>query len=393
VIKKYNVMKLLNPSHIGGSKMKKFSIIAVLMLIVFADISFAQLAKDSWAVGLGFNYPRYVTVNITPDNSNYGGYLSLQRNFSEHFGVRLSGGYSHMTGLWTNPSAIDITTSTNVISGDVDFLYYLIPCESISPYFVGGIGGAYRMLKNQATPIIDENQLVAQLNFGFGVEWNIDPEWRIVTEFDYHIVANSEFDGAIGTTLYEDNRVATTAVEHDSYMGIKVGALYYFSQGEPSKNCQLASGIKEEPKDMTDYDRINEMIKKSIPKEVIKEVVVDRPSKASSDKWVLIGVNFDFNSSKLKGEAFPILYDAVKTLLKNPDIKVEIAGYCDYVGSDAYNKKLSQRRAETVKAYLESKGVAAARLTAVGYGKTDFVADNKTAEGRAMNRRIEFKVQ
>jgi OOP family OmpA-OmpF porin len=364
VIKKYNVMKLLNPSHIGGSKMKKFSIIAVLMLIVFADISFAQLAKDSWAVGLGFNYPRYVTVNITPDNSNYGGYLSLQRNFSEHFGVRLSGGYSHMTGLWTNPSAIDITTSTNVISGDVDFLYYLIPCESISPYFVGGIGGAYRMLKNQATPIIDENQLVAQLNFGFGVEWNIDPEWRIVTEFDYHIVANSEFDGAIGTTLYE-----------------------------PSKNCQLASGIKEEPKDMTDYDRINEMIKKSIPKEVIKEVVVDRPSKASSDKWVLIGVNFDFNSSKLKGEAFPILYDAVKTLLKNPDIKVEIAGYCDYVGSDAYNKKLSQRRAETVKAYLESKGVAAARLTAVGYGKTDFVADNKTAEGRAMNRRIEFKVQ
>jgi OOP family OmpA-OmpF porin len=80
-------------------------------------------------------------------------------------------------------------------------------------------------------------------------------------------------------------------------------------------------------------------------------------------------------------------------LLKNPDIKVEIAGYCDYVGSDAYNKKLSQRRAETVKAYLESKGVAAARLTAVGYGKTDFVADNKTAEGRAMNRRIEFKVQ
>jgi OOP family OmpA-OmpF porin len=373
--------------------MKKFSIIAVLMLVVFADISFAQLAKDSWAVGLGFNYPRYVTVNITPDNTNYGGFLSLQRNFSEHFAVRFSGGYSHMIGLWTNAVGTEITTSTNAITGDLDFLYYLIPCESISPYFVGGIGGAYRMLKNKASDV-DDNELVGELNAGFGVEWNIDPEWRIVTEFDYHLVANSEFDGAYGSTLYEDGRVATTPVdEHDSYMGIKVGALYYFNQGEPSKNCQLYSGIKEEPKDMTDYDRINEMIKKSIPKEVIKEVVVERPSKASSDKWVLIGVNFDFNSSKLKGEAYPILYDAAKTLLRNPDIKVEIAGYCDYIGSDAYNIKLSQRRAETVKDYLESKGVAATRLKAVGYGKTDFVADNKTAEGRAMNRRIEFKVQ
>ena len=386
-------MKLLNPSHIGGSKMKKFSIIAVLMLVVFADISFAQLAKDSWAVGLGFNYPRYYSVNITPDNSNYGGYLSLQRNFSEHFAVRFSGGYSHMIGLWTNAVGTEITTSTSAITGDLDFLYYLMPCESISPYFVGGIGGAYRMLKNKASDV-DDNELVGELNAGFGVEWNIDPEWRIVTEFDYHLTANTEFDGAIGSTLYEDGRVATTAVdEHDSYMGVKVGALYYFNQGEPSKNCQLYSGIKEEPKDMTDYDRINEMIKKSIPKEVIKEVVVERPSKASSDKWVLIGVNFDFNSSKLKGEAYPILYDAAKTLLRNPDIKVEIAGYCDYIGSDAYNIKLSQRRAETVKDYLESKGVAATRLKAVGYGKTDFVADNKTAEGRAMNRRIEFKVQ
>jgi OOP family OmpA-OmpF porin len=135
------------------------------------------------------------------------------------------------------------------------------------------------------------------------------------------------------------------------------------------------------------------MIKKNIPKEVIKEVVVEKASTASSDKWVLIGVNFAFNSSKLSGEAFPILYDAAKTLLKNPDVKVEIQGYCDYIGSDAYNKKLSQRRAETVKDYLESKGVASSRLTAVGYGKTDFVADNKTEDGRAANRRIEFKVQ
>jgi OOP family OmpA-OmpF porin len=364
--------------------MKKFSIVIVLFLILFSNLTFAQLAKDSWAVGLGFDYPRFVNINITPRNGNYGGYVSLQRNFSEHIGVRLTGGYAHILAGWISASNQPIYTTTDAITGDLDLLYYLVPCESISPYIFAGFGGDYKMLLNKATAYLDDNQFAGQANCGIGVEWNIDPEWKIVSEFGYHWAANSELDGAIGS--------GETDV-HDTYFGVKVGALYYFSQGEPSKYCQLYSGIKEEPKDMTDYDRIDEMIKKSIPKEVIKEVVVERPSKASSDKWVLIGVNFDFNSSKLKGEAFPILYDAVKTLLKNPDIKVEIAGYCDYIGSDAYNKKLSERRAETVKDYLESKGVAAARLTAVGYGKTDFVADNKTAEGRAMNRRIEFKVQ
>ena len=143
---------------------------------------------------------------------------------------------------------------------------------------------------------------------------------------------------------------------------------------------------------MTNYDRIEEMVKKHIPKEVVKEVVVEKPSKATSDNWVLIGVNFANNSSKLSGEAYPILYDAAKTLLKNPDLKVEIQGYCDIKASVEYNKKLSQKRAETVKNYLVSKGVAASRLTAVGYGKTDYIDDNKTSEGRAENRRVEFKI-
>jgi outer membrane protein OmpA-like peptidoglycan-associated protein len=365
--------------------MKKYSIIIVLFLMLASNFTFAQLAKDSWAFGFGFDYPRFASINITPRNGDFGAYLSLQKNFSEHIGVRFSGGWAHMISGWTNPNSLPIYTTTDAITGDFDMLYYLVPCENISPYVFGGLGADYKILLNKATSYLKDKQLAGQANVGVGIEWNIDPAWRIVSEFGYHVAANSELDGALGNGEVGGR---------DTYIGIKVGALYYFSKGEPSKYCQLYTGIKDEGKDLTNYDRIEEMIKKHIPKEVVKEVVVEKASKATtSDRWVLIGVNFAFNSSKLNGEAFPILYDAAKTLLKNPDVKVEIQGYCDYIGSDAYNKKLSQRRAETVKDYLESKGVAAARLTAVGYGKTDFVADNKTAEGRAMNRRIEFKVQ
>lgn len=374
--------------------MKKCTIIVALFLFLFSNLTFAQLAKDSWAFGFGFDYPRFVSTNIQARNGDFGGFLSIQRNFSEHFGLRLSGLYSHMATTWYNPNNIQILSSTNAITGDLDMLYYLVPCENISPYVLAGLGGSYKMLTNPATPSLDANQFAGQAKVGLGIEWNVDPAWRIVTEFGYHWAVNSELDGALGVTKYEDGTTASREINaRDTYLDIKVGALYYFGQGEPSKYCQLYTGIKDEAKDMTNYDRIEDMIKKHIPKEVVKEVVVEKPSKASSDKWVLIGVNFENNSSKLTCEAFPILYDAAKTLQKNPDLKVEIQGYCDINASVDYNKKLSQRRAETVKNYLESKGVASSRLTAVGYGKTDYVADNKTAEGRAENRRVEFKIQ
>jgi OOP family OmpA-OmpF porin len=67
-------------------------------------------------------------------------------------------------------------------------------------------------------------------------------------------------------------------------------------------------------------------------------------------------------------------------------------GHTDNVGSDAYNKKLSLRRADAVKAYLVSKGIEANRVYAEGKGKSQPVADNKSKEGRAKNRRVEIEV-
>ena len=114
----------------------------------------------------------------------------------------------------------------------------------------------------------------------------------------------------------------------------------------------------------------------------------------------LKGVNFDFDKATLRPDAVAILNEAIDILKRYPDLKVEVAGHTDSIGSDAYNQKLSERRAKTVYDYLTSNGIDAGRLVGpVGYGESRPIAPNTNPdgsdnpEGRAQNRRTELNVQ
>jgi OOP family OmpA-OmpF porin len=106
----------------------------------------------------------------------------------------------------------------------------------------------------------------------------------------------------------------------------------------------------------------------------------------------LKGVNFEFNSATLTGDSRPLLDEVATDLKKHPRLRIEMEGHTDSVGADAYNLKLSQQRADAVRQYLVSQGVAASQLTAKGYGEARPLADNKTADGRAENRRVAMQV-
>jgi outer membrane protein OmpA-like peptidoglycan-associated protein len=109
--------------------------------------------------------------------------------------------------------------------------------------------------------------------------------------------------------------------------------------------------------------------------------------------FTLKGVLFDFNMASLREDAYPNLQDAVRILKENADIRVEVQGFTDDVGTEEYNLGLSERRAETVVSYLVSTGgIAASRLVARGFGENQFVASNATEEGRQQNRRVEFVI-
>jgi len=107
-------------------------------------------------------------------------------------------------------------------------------------------------------------------------------------------------------------------------------------------------------------------------------------------KMVLEGVNFDFDKSTLRQEDIAIIDRNAADLDKWGNVNIEVAGHTDSRGSDEYNINLSQRRADAVRNYLISKGIAADRLTAKGYGESQPVADNATDEGRFKNRRVEL---
>lgn len=105
---------------------------------------------------------------------------------------------------------------------------------------------------------------------------------------------------------------------------------------------------------------------------------------------VLSGVNFEVNRSRLTPESFRILNDVAESLIANADVRIEVAGHTDSTGPYDLNMRLSQARAQAVKAYLAGQGVDPSRMLARGYGPDRPIATNDTAEGRAQNRRVEL---
>ncbi len=117
---------------------------------------------------------------------------------------------------------------------------------------------------------------------------------------------------------------------------------------------------------------------------VIDTKIIERVNKAAQN------VFFSTGSSKLLAKSFPKLNDVVTILKENPTYKVSISGHTDNTGKADKNQTLSEARAASVKTYLASKGIDESRLSSAGYGQDKPVADNKTAAGRAKNRRVEM---
>lgn len=104
-------------------------------------------------------------------------------------------------------------------------------------------------------------------------------------------------------------------------------------------------------------------------------------------------VMFDYNKATIKAESHGLLNDVADVIKENPTVtKINVEGHTDSDGSDSYNKKLSQKRANSVKDYLVKAGIDGSILEAIGYGEERPLADNGTDEGKEKNRRVEFNI-
>ncbi|MBN1578528.1 MAG: OmpA family protein, partial [Chitinispirillaceae bacterium] len=108
-------------------------------------------------------------------------------------------------------------------------------------------------------------------------------------------------------------------------------------------------------------------------------------------RLVLDGVNFQSGKSALTTASYAILDRVYESLAEWENVKLEIRGHTDNIGSEELNQRISQARADAVMQYLIQRGIDSSRLQAIGFGETSPIADNQTAEGRAINRRVEMR--
>ncbi len=116
------------------------------------------------------------------------------------------------------------------------------------------------------------------------------------------------------------------------------------------------------------------------------------PAQVAKFTGVIKGIYFDFNAATIQKRSKPVLDRAAKVLLDYTEVRIEISGHTDNIGSLEYNLELSGKRAAAVKEYLTGRGIAADRISTRGVGPNEPIADNTKPKGRALNRRIEFKI-
>ena len=124
--------------------------------------------------------------------------------------------------------------------------------------------------------------------------------------------------------------------------------------------------------------------------EVMQEVVPVEAAAVIPEAITLEGVKFGFDKHELSPQDKMNLDEDLQKLSNQPDLSIVIKGYTDSTGPEEYNQKLSERRAQAVHDYFASKGISGERMKTIGYGESDPVADNSTAQGRALNRRAEI---
>lgn len=194
----------------------------------------------------------------------------------------------------------------------------------------------------------------SDVHLGLGVEYKFAPQWSVAGEYT---TASAK---TAGNKLNNNN--------------FTIGINYYFDAPAPAP-VAAAPAPAQAPAPAA------QAAPTSMP-ETWKTLLENKPV-------CIEGANFEFDSAKLRSGEIKKLDEVVGFAAKYKDAKLESSGHTCDIGAEEYNQKLSERRAESVKAYLVGKGVAADRIASVGYGESRPMADNKTRASREQNRRVE----
>lgn len=303
--------------------------------------------------------------------------LVYGRELSEHWWWETEGaGYGLDSGVEGAADYYQYTVSTGVA-------YAFGDREGFTPFVLAQIGGIY----NDVVPDDDDGfDLHANVGLGAVTGPIFDNGLKLRAEARYMY---DDFDGITGTVSedeggFNDWRFSLgLEVPLGQTKTVEVEKIVYETR-EVEKVVEVAAAD-------SDGDGIPDNRDKC--PNTIQGAKVDGDGCLLTNQTITFNnIGFELNSAKLTATSRPLVDRLVKALKSQTNFDVEIAGHTDSTGSAEYNETLSDERAKAVRQYLIDNGVAAERLTARGYGEVVPVASNETASGRAMNRRVEFRV-
>jgi OOP family OmpA-OmpF porin len=338
----------------GGRAMKTMYR-AALMVAAFVFLlplsAHSEIKAGSFEVGPFVGYNFFESSQNLKNQPAYGGRFSY--NFTKNWGIEAVGEYIRSSvndrsipgtkeGQYRAP-----TDGVDLVFYHIDAVYHFIPDGKFNPFVVVGFGGLnYR-------PSISNREMAA-FNVGVGAKyWLTD---SIALRFDV-----------------QDYMV--TEIFQSSYHNIGATVGISFAFGGESKPAPTPVA-KYEPRPEPPPPPVEKKVVILAAEPMVEEKVVAAVEETKVEEKVIVlvfeDVHFDFDQSALKPEAKAILKRNIQLLKDNPKAKVRIAGYTSAAGTEAYNQKLSERRAASVEEYLISEGVITpGRLSTIGYGQAD----------------------
>lgn len=348
----------------------------LLLLFLFVNQAWPQeIHKTKWGLGFGGIYPRFfaVTGNGYSENKNIGGYAAIQYSFNEYVSLRTTGNFVQMESVYYQLGKPE-KQKINQYSVNLDVTYLFIPCFSVSPYALLGIGATTFASDNPKNPELSDRHYGYQGNIGFGVDWQISADWSLLTEVTYVTSSNNKIDG--NYSVNEDKGLF--GGNGDTYMTAAVGFRWNFGQGDTSDLCiDCPSGITNN----NYYYSLNIKDPRKPEKDTVylKDTVYIKAD---------MSIHFRFDKSLVDLEQMPHLDKSINYLKSHPKLTVNLYGGTDAIGSNNYNLKLSHERVMAVYNYLVENGIAKERIQLNWAGEENPWKDNSSAKGRAYNRYV-----
>ena len=399
----------------------------ILLASLITSSSFAQDAiydnsaprsnYRTWSFGLnGGLLSQENKFGFNEGNMELGYSAYLKKHLSPNFGFKLQylGGKIREESNSTTQFETKLPWSV-ALSGE--YVSNLFNSRVIKPYVAAGIG-YMNLNRSSASSETDVKRIFVPadlgLKFVIGSGVNLDLGYQLNWTNDYfdgktnhsfpydlfsYLHAGLEFALGSKSKPFIQNTKRSNSGEHlaQKYDELKAGQDALLKANNDIKNQldNLSKGLKDDDNDgvANIYDKCP-----NTPSGVKVDgsgCPLPELKLPENEKQVMIeavrNLEFDFNEATIRSSSYSYL-DKVAELMKNKGYNLKLDGYTDNIGSDSVNKKLSKDRADAVKTYLVSKGVAASKIETAGHGENHPISTNSTEEGRQQNRRVEFSL-